>query len=988
MLKRIILFLSIFALAVVQMPIAGAAPPITVSNSFAMVEDFESLPIGRFDGGEHFKNPGSEYINVELTDSGNVLDFSSDSVSTIIYTVNQNINLGKQMYFSADVCIDAGSNAGYITFGVKFGKKTLIILNVNKTHIYFPDCSVSGDYTKPTKIGFYLNAESGKMMFYMNNKKVGESDAFHTLNNGRFADVTALDSVLMEIQQNQISFYVDNIQIFSNPFLGSDLCITDASLVKVIDGKEWPSKDVTSGTYKVKFNVLNYSNAVKNFDLILAQYDGGNLTKAKIAPYSINANDEISIEIEAEVDCTSDANYIRVFLFEDDTLKPLLDSRKFAKDEHSIAVGGEYYHDLLTQNHPMLCINASSLANIKSNIKNDVFAGDWYAAVAQSAANTSVPYIKTSRGSKVEEYLEEIAFVYLADGNTEYAQKVADYLQTAVEADLLSGGTSLDIAEMFIGMALAYDWCYDYLIMHEPRLVDEVENLFEDFLELSLNYYKKQPMIYLTTKHDNMNSVLNSGHIVTALALLSIEEYSDLCGEVLQYAFNSLQYTLESFAPDGGWLEGPGYHGFMLKYLTIALKAIETSTGNSYGITDYDGVPYTAKFMVDIMGENSAFNYGDSGEVPGTSSEYLYFADKFNQPDVGGYRVWQLTPAASGGGGYGPYAYVWDLIYYNPGRTTTDFAKLAKGLEECSAYKGAEVASLKSNVLTDNINFVAMKASSTGFVGHGQLDAGTFVYETGGERWIMDMGIEHEIYSHSNIWNTGDTGTSRWSYYCNRAEGHNTFSVNSNAYADQNINVGGTIEDFYTDENYGYIVADIAPAYTNLKSDDGEVNSAYFAKADRGLLMNKSTGALLVKDEIEFLPGEYDFYSFYHTRAAIDVANDGKSAVLTQNGKYLKAVIVGDGTFETHRIELINTDNDPFKWESNAGVITSASYLTTQEKYDKMQKLMIHIPKASGNKNICIYMQQVDSPDEEVIVPEISSIQNWRNLYEKGGNTN
>ena len=68
-----------------------------------------------------------------------------------------------------------------------------------------------------------------------------------------------------------------------------------------------------------------------------------------------------------------------------------------------------------------------------------------------------------------------------------------------------------------------------------------------------------------------------------------------------------------------------------------------------------------------------------------------------------------------------------------------------------------------------------------------------------------------------------------------------------------------------------------------------------------------------------------EIYWFMHTKAEIEIAEDGKSAILTKNGKQLKATLSGDGEFSVMKAEKLGG-----KYEFD-------------ESYEDIKKLTVHL---------------------------------------------
>ncbi len=75
----------------------------------------------------------------------------------------------------------------------------------------------------------------------------------------------------------------------------------------------------------------------------------------------------------------------------------------------------------------------------------------------------------------------------------------------------------------------------------------------------------------------NWNQVCNGGLTIGALAIG--DEEPELCGKILHHALTSVQLAMRSYAPDGGWGEGPGYWGYATSYNVTMLACLESAAG-------------------------------------------------------------------------------------------------------------------------------------------------------------------------------------------------------------------------------------------------------------------------------------------------------------------------------------------------------------------------------------------------------------------------
>src|SRR6185436_17041871 len=86
----------------------------------------------------------------------------------------------------------------------------------------------------------------------------------------------------------------------------------------------------------------------------------------------------------------------------------------------------------------------------------------------------------------------------------------------------------------------------------------------------------------------------------------------ELCDRVVARALELVPAGLPSFAPDGGWGEGPGYWHYASAYVVYLLAGLETAIGSDLGLSDAPGLDVTGEFRLHVDGPRGIFfNYAD-----------------------------------------------------------------------------------------------------------------------------------------------------------------------------------------------------------------------------------------------------------------------------------------------------------------------------------------------------------------------------------------
>ena len=191
---------------------------------------------------------------------------------------------------------------------------------------------------------------------------------------------------------------------------------------------------------------------------------------------------------------------------------------------------------------------------------------------------------------------------------------------------------------------------------------------------------------------------------------------------------------------------------------------------------------------------------------------------------------------------------------------------------------------------------------------------------------------------------------------------------------DQELNAFAPISEFVSADEYGYAVVNMQPAYKN-----------YVNNAIRGAYLDKKTGAMIVQDEISFKNTGNELYWFMHTKADVTLAADGKSAILSQNGKRIWVGILSEGN-EVFSEPVNNEDNakplstspDPNTLSQNQA--NQPPNPKTQNTNDGIRKLVLHQTGVGGEYRLTVALIPLKSGQTEpTVLPQVNPINKWEN---------
>ena len=528
--------------------------------------------------------------------------------------------------------------------------------------------------------------------------------------------------------------------------------------------------------------------------------------------------------------------------------------------------------------HPRILVDGNRLEKIRGWIQTDENFQTWYARIKKLADNQlnepvctyelrdGVRLLYVSRD--VYSHVVYPAFAYLIEGDERYKQRVWKELETVASFPDWHPTHFLDTAEMTLAFAIGYDWLYDAWSDSQRKTIqtailrlglDAAMEAYDGTAEYGTESGAYHNRVGWKNDKSNWGLVCNGGIAAGALAVMGDAE-SEYCAQIVELALRSIETPMSLFAPESVWTEGIGYWEYATRYMSYFFSSLTYATGTNYGYDMVPGVASTPYFPIYHTGPQGNFNFGDAGE-PATNAPVLFwFAEFVQDPALNSVRLSSMERYNKTGG-------MDDILFYNPelseGTTQLDYDR---------KFQNVETAIFCNSWESKDANYIGIHGGTVGS-SHGDLDAGSFVLDAYGERWAVDYGSDDYNLTDYFFW------PGRGDYYRKRAEGHSTLVINPDSGLDQKVSSQNVITKMQSGESGGYAVLDMTPAYSNDAT-----------KAHRLIALYDDRTKFMVQDEVEC--GEKsDIWWLMQTKAQIEIAQDGKSAVLTQNGKHMLCLL-------------------------------------------------------------------------------------------------
>jgi hypothetical protein len=412
---------------------------------------------------------------------------------------------------------------------------------------------------------------------------------------------------------------------------------------------------------------------------------------------------------------------------------------------------------------------------------------------------------------------------------------------------------------MAMAVALAIDWGADRL---PPPTVDLAMNaLIEKGIKPSWPENGSVPGWAFGT--NNWNQVCNGGMIAASIAIA--EKDPELAAKTIRRALDGIPRVLSSYLPDGIYPEGSTYWDYGTGFSAITCAMLESAFGTDFGHTQHAAFMSSAMFRVMCNAPSGMyFNFADCGDRRSRDADIIlaWFASKTGNKAFFEKERLLMPPGEMGAlPRLGGAALVWIACYEEKNGPEVPSVWYGRGNNPIAIFTG------------ENGYYFGGKGGRA-TTSHGNMDAGSFVFELDGVRWSIDPGNQdYNTLEQAgfNLWSSCQE-CDRWKLITKNNYGHSTLTVNGQLHK---ANAQATLLEV-TEGVRPEAVFDISAPYTGL------LKSAIrtFAK--------DSPTSLLITDVIETLP-ETELVTWqFMTVADVELTKQG--AILRQDGKTLQVV--------------------------------------------------------------------------------------------------
>lgn len=567
----------------------------------------------------------------------------------------------------------------------------------------------------------------------------------------------------------------------------------------------------------------------------------------------------------------------------------------------------KYLQTNLLKTQPRLVLNADLEKLVKSKLKSDPVIQNMYKAIQLNAAEIQQkPLLERKlEGRRLLGVSREMLYrinmlgmVYRIEKDAKILDRINKEVVAVCNFTDWNPSHYLDVAEMSMAVAIALDWTAGKLSQSTIEMAKTA--LIEKGIKPSWPENGKNPGWAFGT--NNWNQVCNGGMIAASIAIA--EKDPELAAKTIHRALEGMVHALVEYGPDGVYPEGSTYWAYGTSFSVMTSAMLESAFGTDFGIADYPAFKKSAIYRV-LMNTPSGwyYNFADCGDkrsevgdvtlawfASKTGNKAFFEKERFLHPTANLGELSRVSGAAL----------VWMSQYKEKSDEKIPTAWKGEGDNPIVIFTGGE----------SNPGYYFGGKGGRATTSHGNMDAGSFIFELDGVRWSIDPGNQgYNTLEQAgfDLWNSTQTGQ-RWTLLTKNNFGHSTVTVNNELF----INNGYAPLKEFKEGPKPEATFDLTAIYgENLQNA-----TRRFAKED-----NRS---ILIEDHFTTTKSTQSIVWQMMTTADVEIVKGG--AILREDGKELKLENLANPELQ---VSVIQLDPPPF-------------YL--DRKMDGLKRLEIRMP--------------------------------------------
>lgn len=559
-----------------------------------------------------------------------------------------------------------------------------------------------------------------------------------------------------------------------------------------------------------------------------------------------------------------------------------------AKLENPVNVAWLQQH--LRKSTPRLVLTAQLEDRLRHKLTTDSVVKNMYRAVKLNARQilTQPLLERTMTGRRLLFISREMLYrmnilgmVYRLERDPAVLTRIEEELTAVCHFPDWNPSHYLDVAEMALAVSLAIDWAGTDLPDSTVQLAKSA--LIEKGIQPSYEGNN-----WWVRANNNWNQVCNGGLIAASIVIA--DDHPELAARTLSRALDGIPKALDAYGPDGVYPEGSTYWDYGTGFSVVTNSMLQSAFGTDFGLGHYPAFMESADFrLLSIAPSGGFYNFADCGDRRDANGDLIlaWFAARTGNPIYFETERFLRDPREmkklSRHAGTG---LVWlaefepqqktalPLSWKGKGPNPVIFFRSDPGQSHAGYYLGA-----KGGRATQN---------------HGNMDAGSFVFELDGVRWVVDPGNQgYNALEKTgfDLWNSCQE-CQRWTLLTKNNFGHSTLTVNDQLH----VAKGYASLRFFDGGSQPEALFDLSPVFGDLLD-----------RAERRF-HKENDSSILIEDKLEI--NESTQWVTWQLMTTSEVRIDQHGALLEQDGKRLR---VENLSHPDLRFSVVSLDPPPLE---------------------------------------------------------------------------
>ena len=374
-----------------------------------------------------------------------------------------------------------------------------------------------------------------------------------------------------------------------------------------------------------------------------------------------------------------------------------------------------------------------------------------------------------------------LSYAYRMTGTVAYADRAIVEMKAMAAFSDWNPKTNvmLDTGEMTLGMAIGYDWLYNYMdASSRTTIFTAIKTMGVD---QTVGPGAYTPWLI---EVNNRNQVNNAG--ISAGVAAIYDTNPTYYQTLIDRSINSIKIPMGLYSNNGATPEGYGYWEYGTSFNALMIDLLDRMWGTDSGLSAMPGFLSTGNYITQLEGNATktvgggslrtyspqCFSFGDTGTGTNSLLGLYWIAKRTSNPNLLYNELKKLDLFINGNNRLLPFALIWTMNQTLTGLTApTETTYVAQG--------ASALAVLRTGWGANDI-YLGIKGG-TPFSSHAHMDIGSFVMDAMDVRWAMDMGGSDYTAAEANgVGGTFEQTSTRWDVFRYNNKQHNTLTINGN----------------------------------------------------------------------------------------------------------------------------------------------------------------------------------------------------------------